>query len=65
MKKATAATKNGDNGGHPRFPAEAEHFYEEVSEAQLKDVREATAEKFNPADWELVDGFDYPYAARA
>lgn len=44
-----------------KFPAEAGHFYNEVSEQQMAAAREESAALLASDEWELVDGQPYPY----
>jgi len=56
-RSAMAQTNNGQN----MFPPEAEQFYGEVPEQQMKVLREESCATLKDDEWELVDGFDFPY----
>lgn len=43
------------------FPAEAQHFYDEVSEQQLEELRRETNEKFAGEEWDVIDGLEFSY----
>lgn len=55
--KSTKTIGNGANG----FPAEAGEFFEEVTNAKLKELRLESDAAFPEEEWEVVDGFVFPY----
>lgn len=54
---STKTQKSGSSG----FPAEAGHFYDEVSEQQLDALRQENKAKFAGEEWEVIDGLEFPY----
>jgi hypothetical protein len=61
MNMLVGAAKKSAGKGAACFPAEAGQFFDEVPKAQLKQLREEMRGAYPKDEWELVDGFDFPY----
>jgi len=47
--------------GAKGFPAEAGEFFDELTTLEIEQARAKTAKLLEEHEFEVVDGFDYPY----